>query len=250
MPINGRDAARRRPGPRFPDLAATPLALLLEAYEGAREAGVDRWEFSVELAALRDAGLTPTQLRWLLLGGYLVEAVEMTRPEDEGRSFRRVVNLSLSERACFVLTDTGAVQAHAVLRDGKPQEGGAPVRPVWDGERRELRIGDVVVKRFKQPAANQERVLAAFEEEGWPPRIDDPLPPLQEQDGRARLHATISNLNRGQGPGRIVFGGGGDGESVCWNTPPPQSATTERRQSDSCRGPKGPIILARSRRQG
>ena len=47
-------------------------------------------------------------------------------------------------------------------------------RPKWDPERQELRVGDLVVKQFKVPAANQERILAAFEADGWPVRSDDP----------------------------------------------------------------------------
>jgi hypothetical protein len=88
--------------------------------------------------------------------------------------------------------------------------------PVWDRERQELRLGDVVVKQFKVPAVNQERVLAVFEEEGWPVRIDDPLPPIGDQDPKARLHDTIVALNRNQKHPLIRFYGDGTGQGVRW----------------------------------
>jgi hypothetical protein len=56
----------------------------------------------------------------------------------------------------------------------------------------------VLVKRFRGPAANQEALVAAFAEEGWPPRIDDPLPPAAEMDPKTRLRDTIKALSRNQ----------------------------------------------------
>ena len=44
----------------------------------------------------------------------------------------------------------------------------------------EVRYRDEIVKRYRVPAPNQELILAAFEEEGWPQLIDDPLPPQDE----------------------------------------------------------------------
>ena len=48
--------------------------------------------------------------------------------------------------------------------------------PSWDAQRRVLQLGNELVKLFRVPAPNQEAVLSAFEEEGWPFRVDDPLP--------------------------------------------------------------------------
>jgi hypothetical protein len=49
--------------------------------------------------------------------------------------------------------------------------------PTWDRQRRELRLGTQVIRRVPRPnvARNVVMVLDAFEEAGWPPRIDDPL---------------------------------------------------------------------------
>jgi hypothetical protein len=72
------------------------------------------------------------------------------------------------------------------------------------------------VKLFKVPAINQEAVLAAFEEEEWPPRIDDPLSPRGEQNPKRRLHDTITALNRNQKAPLIRFFGDGSGQGVRW----------------------------------
>jgi hypothetical protein len=56
----------------------------------------------------------------------------------------------------------------------------------------------------------------ALEEEGWPPRIDDPLPMVAELDAKQRLHDTIKNLNRHQHRRCLRFFGDGTGQGVCW----------------------------------
>ncbi len=209
--------------PRYPVsppvLAQGGLRLLLEASHRVRELKADDWEFAVEIECLHAAGLTNTDLRWLVSRGYALQAVERIKPGARLRTFQRVANLSLPKGTCFVLTQAGVAYALGCCpwreAGASPEEG--KQSPVWDEVRRELRVGLSVVKRFKQPAANQERVLRAFEEDGWPSRIDDPLPPEPEQDSKRRLHSTISNLNRGQRRRiRVHFAGGGEGESICW----------------------------------
>ena len=79
-----------------------------------------------------------------------------------------------------------------------------------------LGINGTTVKRFRWTAANQETILAAFEEEGWPHRIDDPLPPQPDQDSKRRLSDTIKCLNRKQINQLIHFHGDGTGEGVIW----------------------------------
>ena len=57
-----------------------------------------------------------------------------------------------------------------------------------DADRRGLHVVDSLVKHFKRSAVNQEILLAAFEEQGWPNRIDDPFPPTV----RARVETTAT----------------------------------------------------------
>ncbi len=72
------------------------------------------------------------------------------------------------------------------------------------------------MKRFRVPAENQEAVLSAFQEEGWPSRVDDPLPPAEGVVIKERLKFTIRRLNAAQIERRMHFFGDGTGEAVCW----------------------------------
>jgi hypothetical protein len=88
--------------------------------------------------------------------------------------------------------------------------------PQWDAGYRELRVGQCVVKEYRVPCPNQEAILAAFQEEGWPHHIHDPLPPLSDIEPKCRLHDTIKRLNRHHKEQIIRFRGDGTGEGVCW----------------------------------
>ena len=105
--------------------------------------------------------------------------------------------------------------------------------PVWDKKRRELRLGDVIVKRFKWPATNQERILQAFQEEGWPVKIIDPLPPHPGICPKRRLHDTIKCLNRRQINGSLKFRGDGTGQGVLVEIRVPQSKKIALQQQSS-----------------
>ena len=62
------------------------------------------------------------------------------------------------------------------------------------------------------------RILAAFEECGWPPLVDDPITSGGESDTRRR---TIETLNKGLT--RIRFSCTGDGQSFGWEEIEPLS---------------------------
>ena len=196
--------------------------LLLQARGYALDLGVDSWEFAVELRSLVTAGLSLSDLRCLVCRGITQHAVETTQPSDPRRSFRPMSNLRFEETSCFVLTPAGARAAQ--VASGHPAAGTThaglqrhqDVQPVWDHARQELRVGGVIVKQFKAPAPNQEAVLAAFQEEGWPARVDDPIPPQLNQDPKRRLHDTINALNRNQRTRLIRFLGDGHGLGIRW----------------------------------
>lgn len=87
--------------------------------------------------------------------------------------------------------------------------------PRWDAALRTLLLGEHVIKHFKQPAQNQETVLAAFEDEGWPRRIDDPLRPNPDIVPKVRLRETVKALNDAHRiNGLISFEMDGTGEGV------------------------------------
>lgn len=208
------------------------LCLLLEAYRYAEEAQRDVWDFAVEIDTLRQTGCTNSEFRWLICRGYLDHALETTLAGEETRSFQRhqrEPGLTFGRKTCFVLTEAGSLFAAGNVHEQQAEvlshhdcshdrlaEVPNELRPKWDHERQELRLGEIVVKQFKVPAPNQERILAAFDEEGWPVRIDDPLPPASEQDSKRRLHDTINSLNRNQKQNLIRFLGDGSGQGLRW----------------------------------
>jgi hypothetical protein len=64
------------------------------------------------------------------------------------------------------------------------------IKPRWDAEGKELKIGNKVVKRYDSRASQIIKLLDAFEEEHWPNRIYDPLDP-------GKLKDTVDSLNSG-----------------------------------------------------
>jgi len=88
--------------------------------------------------------------------------------------------------------------------------------PCYDPERRELRVGDRIVKRVTQASDGQEIILLAFQEENWPGIIDDPLPGKQGQDAKERLRTTVKNLNRRQQERLLCFHVRRQGTAVTW----------------------------------
>lgn len=227
-------------------LTVSGLQMLLQAHEYAHELKRDAWDFAVELPALQKAGLSSSDLRWLLCKGYADHARETTSGSDAARSFQHQEHLALWKRSCFVLTTSGVdfVQESVVQVDTEDMsdyssmpmgdtngQGGTngelngsaartsdckSMTPTWDCDRQELRLGHQVVKEFKLRSPNQVTILTAFEEEGWPQKIDDPLSPHGEIDAKQRLRDTIKSLNRNQKCGLIRFRGDGTGQGIRW----------------------------------
>jgi len=206
----------------------TGFDILTEAFGCARELQRDVWDFAVEVHSLRGAGLSDSNLRWLLCKGYATHAIETTPARALQRTFRRAGSLVFSDRSCFVLTAAGANFAGQLcstpraLGGPRPSPASSPrpavwsAVPRWNAECHELRWGAKLVKQFREPARNQELILAAFDEEGWPSHMDDPLPNNSNSDSKERLHDTIKRLNRHQVNRLIQFRGDGSGSGIIW----------------------------------
>jgi hypothetical protein len=127
----------------------------------------------------------------------------------------------------FALTDAGGAFASRLL-DGKSGTIGegllgemsdelrGQLVPRYDREHRQLCWGSHTLKRFRQPAYNQELILTAAEELGWPAWFDDPLPRRTGKSPKALLHDTLKDLNRRQTPYLIHFLGDGTGTRIGW----------------------------------
>jgi hypothetical protein len=129
------------------------------------------------------------------------------------------------DEACFVVTRAGIVWARVNPADPTTFHlcGGdaatsrdAPCTPRWDRENRVLSVAGRIVKRFERRSPNQETVLDAFEQLGWPNRIEDPLPWKGSAAAKPRLHDTIKWLNLKHEHRLLRFYGDGTGAGVCW----------------------------------
>lgn len=190
----------------WPGRSREALAALSKARACARDLKIDPWEFAVPLLHLESLGVEKSDLRWLIVNGYATF-------RDRARRLQPDTTVLACGDPGFIITDAGQRAAKVdtldvvLLRPGVPR---------WDKKLRQLSFDGQIVKRFSVPAANQEAVLLAFEEAGWPPSIDDPLPFLPEQRAKERLHATIRCLNANQQNRVLRFRGDGTGEAVLW----------------------------------
>jgi hypothetical protein len=245
--LSADDAAQSRTVP-IGDNARVALALLQQAYVYAKDAGADLWDFALEIGRLFDTGLTISDLRWLVAKRFVEHGQESPVYGAPHRSFRRGDGFIFDNTTCVVLTPGGAAFLDhflkspvasqpalqpvgtaplaggetAALENGSPADNHAngtthvAGKPRWDGARRELSLNGTVVKRFRVPAQNQEVILNAFEEEGWPDHIDDPLPGSDDIDPLTRLHDAINRLNGRQTHRLLHFSGNGTGTGVSW----------------------------------
>ncbi len=101
-----------------------------------------------------------------------------------------------------------SVEAIDVLVSAPVESPRPPVMEiVWHGDRRELEIDSRPVKQFRQRAPSQTAVLAAFQEEDWPERIDTPV--REDQLGDA-----VSRLNKWSKAHGLEFSRDGTGKGI------------------------------------
>lgn len=244
---SANDAAQLRTAP-LGDNAHSGLARLWQAYKFSREAGADLWDFALEINRLYESGITVSDIRWLVAKRYVQHGQETSVYGGSHRTFHRGDGFFFDLNTCVVLTSSGAVFVEQLLNqcalserecqlslsgfashvpngiskdeilsaNGLDTSAGSSHKPHWDSARRELTLNEMVVKRFRVPAENQELILAAFEEEGWPRHIDDPLPIRDGIDPQTRLHDAINRLNGCQTNRLLCFRGNGNGTGVLW----------------------------------
>ena len=216
------------PFPAFDRLRGALEALYANRFYAA-DLKQDPWEFAPYFVELRELGITRTDIQWLLHKGILHR-----RPTvDETNSLLRSATTTLSD-LLFILSDKGCSYVSPISNTAPESDGDAPhvdptddqatcgspseLRPSWNRHDRELYFGDQLVKKFSVPAKNQELVLTAFEEEGWPQHIDSPLPPTKSGEVAAvRLRDTIKRLNQGHQAKYVTFHGNGSGSQIVWH---------------------------------
>ncbi len=204
------------------------LRILFKAMEYADDVDKDAQQFAVEIDCLSEVGLTTSEFRWLISKGLVTHVTEMTSTEDRDRRFHPSTDRMIFGRnSCFWLTEKGRRYFRSLFEsdngNGRPRQpspwddnGNPATCPIWDVDRQELRLGKVLIKQYKVSAQNQELILAAFQEEGWPPSILDPLPPHPEINPKRRLQDTVASLNRSQRNTLVTFHVSNHGQSVFW----------------------------------
>lgn len=238
--------AGESPSPLINESLRAGLVVLWRAYIGAQYTGASAWDFALRISRLHEAGMTNSDLRWLVARGFAEHGQETIGHRNSRRSFRESNGNFFNDQSCLILTASGAALAEDVFRGHvrSPQEAPPALavvasetaglektpaaayeiatretfarKPRWHAIRRELTFAGRIVKRFRVPAQNQETILSVFEEEGWAEHIHDPLPVNHLVDAPTRLHDAINRLNRCQINPLIRFHGDGKGTGVFW----------------------------------
>lgn len=219
------------------------LQALKQAHDSAFEFHTNVWEFSIELEQMLGFGVATHVLRAMVCQGWIQHQRETSKTNASNRTFEAATGLNFCERSCFAITKEGYlfIQSQAGLesldtsavknRGNKMSNSGSAAsgsirraQPVWDRDKREFRLGDVLVKKFKWPAKNQEALLSAFEDAGWPMHLKNPLPP-SGISMKQQLHDTIKCLNQGQVNECVKFRGDGTALGVRLEINPDATAT-------------------------
>lgn len=217
----------------WPNDYRAAASVLLKAAEFADRLQRSPWDFAVEISELTKLGLGRTDLRWLLCDGLIEQAEEIRVPANHHRLFQPLAGLVLTNWSCFILTKKGRCAAsHLAVQHASSDEfsknsvpsgdrhilDSLSLKPCWNSELNRLLLGRLLVKQYRRPAPNQQLILRAFQEEDWPERIDDPLPPASDIEPQRRLHETVAGLNRHQTNPVLRFSGDGRGRGITWIT--------------------------------
>ncbi|HLJ11470.1 MAG TPA: hypothetical protein VKU82_09785, partial [Planctomycetaceae bacterium] len=202
-------------------LSSAGLALLLDAYDSALDVNGERWDFAVEISLLLRAGISGNALRWLICKGFAEHGVELLpRDGNAARRIRPVKWLKFEQKSRVVLSKAGAEFVRPLCRksaadtcaslesagisDRSPGTATSLV-PVWDADRRILALRGEIILRLSRRAKNLVLIVQAFQDDHWPPRIDDPLPGVIGREAKSRLRGAIEKLNRKRLVKRIHF---------------------------------------------
>jgi len=84
-------------------------------------------------------------------------------------------------------------------------------KPLWHKGLGALRYRGEIVREVKAEATNVRLILDAFEKDGWPDEIFDPLPPAEAKAPRRRAVETLNKDLR-----LIRFHSTGHGKRIAW----------------------------------
>lgn len=188
----------------LPDDVAQELRTVL-SYFGAPHVANKIWEV-----------LTPEEQKSLGQNNTSTQLIQC-RAQGQGCSFERAL-LDIAHEASVI--DSGR---HLRLRRGigEPVDGtDKGPRPVWDKANRKLYYRGRLLRDVAASAKNILAILSAFEEEGWPARVNNPLTggakskPLR--DAIAKLNGGLMGVEVGNLAG-IKFFADGEAKGVRWH---------------------------------
>ncbi len=180
---------------------------------------IERDQLAVPISDFRTWGHSDTELRVLVIEGVVSHLRETSNISSDQRIFEKGGRYSLGDASCFILAknlQTLLTKGSTLVPAVDPILPGID-QPHWDLKLRRLMYQGKLVKHFRCPAQNQETILSAFQEEDWPQRISDPIPPSKETESKQRLHDAIRSLNRNQTNSLVKFRGDGTGEGILWS---------------------------------
>jgi len=127
-------------------------------------------------------------------------------------TFSKNIYLDTSERIRNLRPKLKRVEIERTTRARKPS---------WNSDTRELKVGDELIKKYRQTAVPQCCILSSFQEEKWPKRIYDPLPTKERKgrtiDPKKRVRDTVRALNTNhKTPNLLKFRSDGTGEGITW----------------------------------
>ncbi len=203
-----------------PSNQAIGLAVLREAAREAEELGLERGQLGLTPLDLKTLGVAPTDLRELERTG-LIEPADSNGAGKSPWTSRRLVLSEAGLRHTAGWPPAPGFRATAIFQslDESISRAAVPV-PQWNPEMRELWWHSVLIKKFNKHAPTQELILAAFQEQSWLRKIDDPLPRVHDKDPAERLGEAVRKLNGKQSNPFLLFERDGTGKGVRWSVRP------------------------------
>jgi hypothetical protein len=205
----------------LPSLPLAALAELLCASLYSQKLKEDPWEFALSLDELQKASLTVTNLRYLVHEGYVEHRVCHAGPGERDGNNRPTHKLHFDPESRFLLTASGVALAQRLGAAKEPDPDGPA--PTWDRDGGQLLLGGVLIKRFRCKAQSQYAVLDAFQKQGWPAEVANPLSGLGYRSAEERIKDAVGKLNTGQSGARIRFHLLQQGRRVSWDRLPESS---------------------------
>ncbi len=93
------------------------LAVLWRAYICAQDSGANVWDFALRTSRLYEAGMSSSDLRWMIAKGFAQHGEETSGYDDPHRLFRRSSGYFFNNHTCLILTPSGAALAEHVFRE-------------------------------------------------------------------------------------------------------------------------------------